>query len=235
MCDFNGADTSEGGFGDQVGRATVEQRIAREGQRAIEREGILTRADEGRGALNLAGPGARIVILIHDERTTSGAGDDAVDVRDRAIAKERVGVLDLAVQVEGATRQREVVVRLDGVVREELHRTVVDHELAAKGVRALSGETVDRGEGRLEGEGAGAGLDGADVAVGDAVTAVEGRDEVKVANRPEVERREVAGLIEDAAGEDRGADAVTDKDTAALQRKADAGGQGQTGAGLNRE
>ena len=231
--ELEGVDARQGGLGNQVGRAAVEQGLARERQRAVERESVLARADEARGALDLTGPGAGVVVLIHDEGATGRAGDDAVDVRDGTVAEEGESVLDLAVEVEGAAGQREVVVRLDGVVREELHRAVIDHELTAEGVGALGGQAVDRGERRLEGEDAGAGLDGADVAVGDAVAAVEGRDEIEVADRPEVERREVAGLVKDAAGEKRRADAVTDEDAAALERKARAGGQGQAGAGLD--
>ena len=231
--ELEGVDARQGGLGNQVGRAAVEQGLARERQRAVQREGVLARADEARGALDLTGPGAGVVVLVHDERAAGGARDDAVHVRDRAVAEERISLLDLAVEVEGAAGQRKVVVRLDGVVREELHRAVIDHELSAEGVGALGGEAVDRGERRLQRERAGAGLDGADVAVGDAVAAVERRDEVEVTDRPEVERREIAGLVEDAAGEERRAGAVADEDTAALEREARAGGQGQAGAGLD--
>ena len=131
MRDIHGVDTREGGLRDQVRRAAVEQGLTREGLCAIERKGVLTRTDESRGALNLARPGARIVILIDDEGTAGGARDDAVDVRDGAIAEKGVDLLNLAVEVEGAAGQRQVVVRLDGVMRVELHRAVIDHELAA--------------------------------------------------------------------------------------------------------
>ena len=231
--ELEGVDARQGGLGNQVRRAAVEQGLARERQRAVQREGVLARADEGRGTLDLAGPSARAVVLIHDEGATGRASDDAVDVRDGTVAEEGESVLDLAVEVEGAAGQREVVVRLDGVVREELHRAVIDHELTAEGIGALGGQAVDRGERRLEGKHAGAGLDRADVAVGDAVAAVEGSDEIEVADRPEVEGREVAGLVEDATGEKRRAGAVTDEDTAALERKPHAGGQGQASAGLD--
>ena len=99
----------------------------------------------------------------------------------------------------------------------------------------MGGEPDDRGERRLERQGAGAGLHRADVTVGDPVAAIEGRDEVEVPDRPKIERREVAGLIENAPGEERSAHAITDEDAAALERKADGGGQGHPRAGFDGE
>ena len=237
ITDLEGADPRERGLGDEARRTTVEHGIPRKRLEAVERESILTRADEINGALNLARPGAAIVILIQDERAgrPRGVDDRTIGIGHHAIAKEGEDLLDLTIEVESPTHQREVIILLNRVVGEKFDRAIIDDHLAAKGVRTLGGQPVDIRQRWLEGQHARPCLHQADIAVGETVTAIDGRDEVQITQRPEIERSQIADLIDDPTGEDRGGSPRPDENPAALERKLGARGQREVSPGLDGE
>ena len=237
VTDLERAHARESRLGHQVRRAAVEHGITRERLEAVQRESILTRAHEIREALDLPRPGAPAIILVQNEsgRRAGAIGDDAVDVGHDAVTEERIDLLHLAVEVEGAAHHGQVIVRLDRVVRVKFDGAVIDHHLAAIRVRALRGEAIDIRQRGLQGEDTRPSLHEPDVAVREAVTAIQRGDQIQVAQCPEVERQEIAGLINDATGEGRGGRPGANQDTTALQRKLGSRGDLQRATGLNRE
>ena len=200
------------------GDAAVEDRRAGEGQVAVQGQRVLAGTDEGGVALDATGPEAGVIVMVEDQSPAGGVGiaDGAGGAGHIVVAEQRQDLLGPAVEVEGTRGEGQEIIRLDGVVGEQADRAVIDHHLSAVAVGALGGQPADRGERRLEREHAGPGLDQADVAVGVAVAAVEGGDEVEVTERPEIERRQVARLIEHAAAEGGERGAGADEHAAAL-------------------
>ena len=226
---------AQGAEGEQHGVGGVEDRRAGEREIAVQRQRVLAGTDEGGVALDATGPEAGVVVMVDDQGRAGRVGID--DGAGRAghvvVAQQGQDLLGPAVEVERTRGEGQEIVRLDGVVGEEAHRAVVDHHLAAVGVGALRGQPVDRGERGPEREHAAAGLDQADVAVRDAVAAVKGRDEVEVAERPEIERRQVRHLVDHAAGEGRKRGTGADEHATALQEESSPWREGQGGTRLD--
>ena len=164
------------------------------------------------------------------------ARDDARGAADDAIAEEAVDHLAGAVEVQRAAVDGEVVESAEdiGETRAGLERAVVEHILPVHGAVRDGGKAVKRSRHRGERQGARTGLDDRHGAVGDAVAAVDRRGDRQVANRPEVERREAVGLIEQAAGDRRYATRA-DQDTAGAEVEDDAGVEREIGVALDGE
>ena len=151
------------------------------------------------------------------------ARDDARGAADDAIAEEAVDHLAGAVEVQRAAVDGEVVESAEdiGETRAGLERAVVEHILPVHGAVRDGGKAVKRSRHRGERQGARTGLDDRHGGVGDAVAAVDRRGDRQVANRPEVERREGIGLIDQATGDRRYATRA-DQDTAGAEVEDDA-------------
>ena len=236
VTDVEGAGRREGGVAVHDGQAAVDQRRA--GVRAVapEVDRALTRAGEAHVAGEAGGQLAAAVVGVHHEVAVAGvARDDRALVGDDGFREHAVGELGLAVEIEGAADDGEVVVRLDGVRAAELDRALVEHEEAAERVGTDGAEAVDGRDRGSDGERALAGLDQRRAAVADAVAARERGRDGEVAEGPDVE----AGgggrdLVDDAAGDDGGA-ARADEDAAGTQAELDAVGERQAGVAFDRQ
>ena len=207
--------------------AAVDDGRTRVGVRGVEVGGLGARAGELHVALDRAGPVAGGVVVVDQEvaRGERGVRDDGVAGVVILVGEDAVEELRAAVEVQRAAHERGEVVGLDGVGEPgaEAHGTLVEHELAAQGIGADGGQARDRRGRRIEHEGARAGLDHRHAGVRGAATAVDrGVDRQDGgAHRPDVERGAVEGLVEHAAG-DAGRAAVADQDAAGDEREADA-------------
>ena len=111
------------------------------------------------------------------------------------------------IEVQRATVDGEVVESAEdiGKTRAGLERTVVEHILPVHAIMRGTRKAVEGGRHRGERQRARAGLDDRHGAVADAVAAVDRRGDREVADRPEIERREAVGLIDQATGDRRDA------------------------------
>ena len=225
--------TREGRVAIHHGQAAVDQRLAGVVAGTPEVQGIQARAGEAHVARDAGGDLAAEVIGVDQEMAVAVvAGDQRAAVGDRRLGEDTPEQLGLAVEVEGTTDGREVVIGLNGVGRTELDRALVDGEKAAQGVGADCAEPVDRRGDRGDGERARARLDERWATAADAVAARERGTDGQVADRPDVEPAEAVDLVDHAAGDRRGA-ARADEDAAGAEVELHAIGESKTRAAFD--
>ena len=234
--DVQGAGVGEGRVAIHHDGAAVEGGHAGVAVVAPQVERALARAGEadvaGRAGRELAG----IVVGVDQEVTGAAvAGDRGAAVGDDGFGEGAAEELREAVEVQGTADGREVIVGLEGVGAAELDRTLVEHEQTAHRVDADGAQARDRGARRVDGQRTLPCLDERRAAVADAGAARHRGADREVAERPDVQRGSGGrGLVEDAAGDDRGA-ARADQDAAGTEGELHAVGEGETGAALDRE
>ena len=164
------------------------------------------------------------------------ARDNARGAADDAIAEEAVDHLAGAIEVQRAAVEREVVESTEdiGEARAGLQRAIIEHILPVHGTVCDAGKSVERGRHRGERQRARTGLDDRHGAVADAVAAVDRRGDREITNRPQIERREGIGLIDqatgdrrDAAGAHQDATRAEVEDNAVVERKIGVARDGQ--------
>ena len=164
------------------------------------------------------------------------ARDNARGAADDAIAEEAVDHLAGAIEVQRAAVEREVVESTEdiGEAGAGLQRAIIEHILPVHGTVRDAGKSVERSRRGGERQGACAGLDDGHGAVADALAAVDRRGDREITNRPQIERREGIGLIDqatgdrrDAAGAHQDATRAEVEDNAVVERKIGVARDGQ--------